>query len=119
MLGLFKKVKDEANISLDWNQYKSNKSRLLALLEEDTRIIDEERKSLIEAINALKKSGRTDKKHLSVIKKRLDLVHSRLLSADKLASEETKHLPIETTTLKELSEIVDKIIDLFNQKRGT
>ena len=116
MLGLFKKRKDEANISLDWDRYKNDKERLLGLLEEDLKIINKERKSLIEAVKSLKKAGRTDKKHFATIKKRLDLVHSRLLSTDELSGEEAKLQPAETITLKSLMEIVDKIKDLLEEK---
>jgi len=116
MLGLFKKGKGDANISLDWDRYRSDKKRLLGLLEEDLKIVEKERKSLIESVRSLKSARKTDKKHFATIKKRLDLVHSRLLFADKLSGEETKLQPAETITLKSLIETVDKIKDLLEEK---
>lgn len=118
MLGLFNKKKGDLGLLLDWNEYNSRRDKLLALLEKDIKIINQEKKSLVEAIKALKNSGRTNAKHLSIIKKRLELVHSRLLLADELVEEETKNLPVETTTLSELFTLVDKIATLAIKKRG-
>lgn len=115
MLGLF--GKGNLDSSLIKKKYINNSDKLLALLESDLKLIDEEKKKISEAIKALKKTkGTIKREHLEVIKARLDFIHSNILLADKLAGEETSHGPVESTMLSELCDTADQIMSLLKQK---
>ncbi|PIZ51863.1 hypothetical protein COY27_02145 [Candidatus Woesearchaeota archaeon CG_4_10_14_0_2_um_filter_33_13] len=114
MLGLFNKSIDQALLQ---KRYKDSREKLLALLEEDAKLIEKEFEQLKQAITALKKGKKVDQGNIGVLKDRLALVHSRILEADKLAGQETSHLPAETTTLSELQQAADEIFRLLGSKK--
>ena len=116
MFGLLKKKKSEASKGIDWTSYQNTRQRLLALLERDLLFISKEKKQVQSAYRALKSTKNPKPLHLDIIKKRMELIHAWLLSADQEAGKKTKDVPAEITELSQLEEIVNSIISSLSKK---
>lgn len=116
MLGLFHKR--DVDTQVIEKEYGSEMEKLLALLEYDLKLINEQKKEMKEAVRALRGSkGYTlEKDHINTIRLRLDTIHRNLLLTNKQAGEATSHHPVEATTLQNLNNLVEQIFKLLSNR---
>lgn len=113
MLGLFKKNTDVALVE---REFKKEQDKLIALLQADLKLIEQEKQKIEQALQALRRAN-PKKRDLMNIKARLELIHQNILWADKLAGEETSHAAAESTTLDDLRVKVDQILALAHSQK--
>ncbi|MBI2661934.1 hypothetical protein HYX11_00565 [Candidatus Woesearchaeota archaeon] len=113
MFGLLNKQVDQ---SLLEQEFDTDRKKLAALLETDLKIVQEEKKQILDAVRVLKNSNaRLTKEHIETIRSRLALVHANLLRADQEVKKRSEHFAVEATTLNSLTQKAEEIYALIQR----
>lgn len=113
MFGLLNKKVDQ---SLLEKEFDTDREKLAALLETDLKIVQEERKQIVDAVRVLKNSNaRLTKDHIETIRSRLALVHANLLRADQEVRKRSEHFAVEASTLDSLTGKAEEIYGLLQR----